>query len=173
MTTFYDSVTAGNIPSSAQDAAGYVGGFYLSWLPLSQRVPPFACLLKIAVSASLDGDALDVEKGDATPAQAPAWVQRQSPRPGWKPMVYMDVSSWLSVRQAFLSASQPEPWYWVAGYPSPVPTSPVIPEPWLMLGAVLWQYADMGPYDLSISSPSFPPLTVTEFGFLNRRKYRG
>jgi len=39
-------------------------------------------LLSIAVFAHDDADCLDVELGDATPAQAPAWVKRQkAPRP--------------------------------------------------------------------------------------------
>jgi hypothetical protein len=177
VTVLLDSVEASNIPLSATDAAGYVGGFYQSWFQLNQRVPPFALLLKICVLQDEFGDVLDIEHGDAIPDQAPDWALRQTPRPGWKPICYMAASDWMAVRTAFISRALPEPWYWPASWlteaPTPPPATPTIPEAWTSIGAVLWQYANTYPYDLSALAPGFPPPPHPLFPFwMPSRKVR-
>src|SRR5690242_8753534 len=90
--TMYDSVTVSAIPRNAQAVAGYVNG---RWPTYSQlvRAFPHARRLSIAVSADRDADCLDVEQGDATPDQAPAWVQRQHKRGVRRPVVYTSVAN--------------------------------------------------------------------------------
>lgn len=75
----YDSVNVSEIPANAKAVAGYVGGRWRTF-PVLVKSYPAAHKLSIAVSADEDADCLDVEKGDATPDQAPAWVRRQHAR---------------------------------------------------------------------------------------------
>jgi len=87
----FDDVNVKLIPKSAPAVAGYVGG---NW-PTFKRLPklfPHAHLLSIAVTAAEDAMCLDVETGDATPDQAPAWVRRQHGRGVKRPVVYTSAS---------------------------------------------------------------------------------
>jgi hypothetical protein len=88
----YDSVTISEIPVKAQAVAGYVNGRYQTFPQLKENFP-HAEKLSIAVSADADAKCLDIEKGDATVAQAPAWVKRQLMRGVKRPVVYCSVSS--------------------------------------------------------------------------------
>lgn len=77
--TMYDSIRLDQIPADAEAVAGYVGG---AW-PTAHLLParfPHAHVLTIAVGAQEDADCLDVETGDATPEQGPAWLLRQLKR---------------------------------------------------------------------------------------------
>lgn len=86
--TMYDSIDVAQIPRDAVAAAGYVNG---RW-PTFSRLGPHKHRLSIAVSASANAECLDVEKGDATISQAPAWVKRQLKRGVKRPVVYTSVS---------------------------------------------------------------------------------
>jgi hypothetical protein len=88
----YDDVTISLIPDDAKAVAGYVNGLYTTWPAILSQFPR-AKKLSIAVSADHDADCLDVEPGDATPAQAPAWIKRQK----GKPVIYCSVSQAASV----------------------------------------------------------------------------
>jgi len=85
----YDSVTVSEIPTDARAAAGYVGGTWPTYEngELRRRCPK-ARLVSIAVASSHNAECLDVEPGDATPADAPAWVRRQHARGIDRPAVY-------------------------------------------------------------------------------------
>jgi hypothetical protein len=84
----YDSVTVGEIPTDAGAVALYIDGRYRNWDQGVARCP-HANHLSIAVTAGHDAAALDVEAGDATPAQAPSWVRRQLARnPHVRPVLY-------------------------------------------------------------------------------------
>lgn len=149
--TMYDSVSPGAIPQTAKMVAGYVDGRYV-WAPAGWARFPNAVHVRIAVFATTnDGVVLDVETGDATPAQAPGWVQRRRAA-GIDPSVYCNTSVWPSVRAAFQAARVPEPHYWVAAYPG---GGAVIPA-----GAIAHQYADPltsgGNFDLSIVADYWP-----------------
>lgn len=87
----YDSVTVSQIPTTARAVAGYVNGYWPTF-PTLVKSFPHAHKLSIAVSASADAEVLDVERGDATPDQAPAWVKRQLARGVKRPGVYCAVS---------------------------------------------------------------------------------
>lgn len=95
--TMYDSVDLGQIPSAAQAVAGYVGGRWPTFTQLASRWP-HAHRLSIAVAASQDAECLDIEQGDATPDEAPAWVRRQQARGVKRPVVYASVSQMPKVR---------------------------------------------------------------------------
>ena len=72
---FYDAVTAGKIPKNPQGVMGYVDGLY-KWSDKDWALfGPSVVKVPIAVFASTnDGHVLDVEQGDATPAQSVDWV---------------------------------------------------------------------------------------------------
>lgn len=112
----YDSVDLSQIPADAEAVAGYVGGSWPTFSQLAARWP-HAHLLSIAVNASEDADCLDVENGDATPADAPAWVKRQLARGLKRPVVYADMSNMAAVRLALAKAKLASSVrYWVAQY---------------------------------------------------------
>lgn len=90
--TMFDAVTTANIPNAPMAVAGYVDGAYVTAPELAERFPN-AHLLTIAVSAEHDADALDVEAGDATPADIPAWYERQRARGVEKPCIYAEASA--------------------------------------------------------------------------------
>lgn len=74
--------------------AGYVGGYWPTYGELQQRYPDLP-KLSYAINASENADALDVEPGDATPSEAPAWVRRQD----GKVAIYGSISSWAGIDQ--------------------------------------------------------------------------
>ena len=172
MRTMYDSVTAGDIPLSAQIVAGYIDGPY-TWSAADwHRFAGKTCVRITVTAAANDGDVLDVETGDATPQQAPGWVLMRRAA-GADPSVYMNGSTWPSVRSAFASQGVREPHYWVAFYDGG--HDPAIPP-----GAVAHQYADPatsgGHYDLSSVAdywpgvdPAPPPTTEETDVRLTRR----
>lgn len=83
----YDDVTVSLIPSNAGAVAGYVNGIYANLTALRSKFPN-AHILDIAVTASADATCLDIETGDATNAQAPAWFKRQKARGVARPVLY-------------------------------------------------------------------------------------
>lgn len=147
MRTMYDSVNPENIPTSATLVAGYVDGLY-RWSDADWARFPNSIHVRIACFASTnDGVVLDVETGDATPAQAPGWVQRRR-AVGIDPTIYCNTTIWPQVVAAFINAGVPQPHYWIAAYPGIGPT--------LYAGSVAHQYADPGPYDLSVVADYWP-----------------
>lgn len=75
----YDDINISLIPVLAKAVAGYVDGKWQTYLKLLVRCP-FAKHLSIAAFPGDDADCLDVEPGDASNVQAPAWVKRQRAR---------------------------------------------------------------------------------------------
>lgn len=135
----YDGVTPSRIPIEATMVAAYVDGRYANVVAMRSRFP-HARLVTIAVFASTNaGNVLDVEKGDATPTQAPGWVVKRR-RAGIDPTVYCSASLWPSVRQAFRSLNVPEPHYWIADYDG---------DPRIPAGAIAKQYKNTPGYDIS------------------------
>lgn len=138
--------------------AGYVDGIFgpehklygePGWDAAGWARFPNAVKWQIAVSPSTNyGNVLDVETGDATPAQAPGWV-RMRRAAGVDPIVYMNASTWPAVRSQFQLQGVPEPHYWVAQYDN----NPAIPA-----GAIAKQYANPTytghHYDLSNVAPA-------------------
>lgn len=87
MLSMFDTIEVGTVPADPQAVAGYVGGNWPTYSELVQRFP-HAHHLSIAVFPSEDADALDVEPGDASPAQAPDWTRRQHARGQARPVLY-------------------------------------------------------------------------------------
>lgn len=87
MWIMYDAVNIGNIPQHAQCVAGYVGGHWVTY-PTLRKMFPNSHVLSIAVNASEKAHCLDVETGDATPAEAPHWVHQAHLDGIDRPVVY-------------------------------------------------------------------------------------
>jgi hypothetical protein len=88
----FDSVTISMIPGDAAAVAGYVNGHWPTFAELAKS-HPHAKRLSVAISADADAECLDVERGDATPDQVPAWISRQLRRGVTRPVVYCAVST--------------------------------------------------------------------------------
>jgi peptidoglycan hydrolase-like protein with peptidoglycan-binding domain len=148
MRQMLDSVTSALIPLGTSIVAGYVDGRY-RWTPADWARHNGARQVRIAVFAETDdGLVLDVERGDATPDQAPAWLQRRRAA-GENPAVYCSASLVASVRAACSASGVPEPQWWVADWNGRADVMP---------GAVAHQYASVGPYDISAVADFWPGL---------------
>jgi hypothetical protein len=147
----YDSIHASAIPTTAAMVAGYLAPSPFAWSAADWARFPHAVHVRIAVRASTnDGHVLDVEKGDATPAQAPAWVLARRAA-GMDPTVYCSLANWSAVKAAFAAAKVVPPHYWIAHYGA----GPDIPA-----GAIAVQYAappnSGGDWDLSVVADYWP-----------------
>jgi hypothetical protein len=99
----FDSTSISQVPADAPAVAGYVGGYWPTYLQLVQRFPR-AYHLSIAINAAEDAECLDIERGDAVPDEAPAWVRRQVQRGVRRPVLYSSVSSMQIVLSCLESA---------------------------------------------------------------------
>jgi hypothetical protein len=144
----YDSVTPSSLPSSSQAVAVYANGSYAAQ---PAQVGQRGLTLWIDTNGSdPHADVLDVEPGDATPAEAAAWVQQKlDASPNSTAIIYTMKSDWGAVQQA---VSQLAWWmpshtkYWIAdptGVPHLVPGS----------DATQWYWGQN--YDISTALPSF------------------
>jgi tellurite resistance-related uncharacterized protein len=89
--TMYDAIDVGAIPAGAAAVAGYVGGHWPTYPQLLTKFPD-AHHVSIAVNSGEDAHVLDIETGDAKPADAPAWVLRQQQRGLKRPGLYCSLS---------------------------------------------------------------------------------
>lgn len=106
MVAMFDSVNLDEIPPDAPAVAGYIGGKWPTFTKLAARWPN-AYRLSVAVSARYDADCLDIEPGDATPWDAPAWVRRQQRRGINRPWVYTSVAGAQPLLNILSSAGVP------------------------------------------------------------------
>lgn len=154
--TMYDSVTATDIPADAEMVAGYVDR-KKPWTAADWARFPGVPHIRIATRASTTGngvDVLDVERGDATPAQAPGWINTQRALGYHRPTIYCPASLRAQVVAAcdqngpHLVAGRDYD-LWIARYRASA-TTPPHNEP----GAAATQYANAdtsgGHYDLSL-----------------------
>jgi hypothetical protein len=145
----YDAVTVENIPAGALAVAGYVNGRYQTVSALRARFP-HAHLFTIAVNIGADADCLDVETGDATPAQAPEWVRRQLGAGLRRPCIYANRSTmpavWAALHAAGIERNHVR--LWVADWTE---------EPHIPTGydACQWHGGMTVPFDESLCSPTF------------------
>ena len=87
----FDAVDVSQIPASAPAVAGYVDGRWATFARLPGMFP-HAHRLSIAVTSANDADCLDIETGDATPADAAGWYQRQKAHGRTRPCLYASAS---------------------------------------------------------------------------------
>jgi|SRR5271166_555578 len=144
----YDSTNIGNIPHWAAAVAGYVNGSFANYGQVL-RTFPHAKHLSIAVSSNQDALCLDIENGDATPADAPAWVRKQHARGVKRPVVYANSSIMPAVIAALEhdSIKREEYLVWTAHYTN---------VPHIEPGSDATQYEDHHElYDVSLCQPWF------------------
>lgn len=151
----FDGITPSSVPAGAAIYAGYIGGNWPSFTGLAAKYPT-ALHVSIAVNASETARALDVEKGDATPAQAPGWAEDQRKTGQPHPIIYCNTSTWPQVRAEFAAQHVAPPLYWVAEYVTDPTRPPAIPA-----GAIGIQFFDYGGYDASIMADYIPGLDPT------------
>lgn len=86
---------------NAELVAGYADGKYkwsqADWDLFPNAVHVWICALPASTGF---GDVIDCENGDATPAQAGAWVQARKKEGLYRPTVYCSKSNIAAVRQA-------------------------------------------------------------------------
>lgn len=142
----YDGITASSVPGDGWAVAGYVNGAYRSYTALTQRYPD---LIHISISVNDQGTALvlDVEKYDATPQQAPGWVRRMRAAGIAYPVVYMNTSTWQTVKDEFTAQGVAQPLYWVAQYDGIA----VLPA-----GAIAKQHTNTPGYDMNVVADYWP-----------------
>ncbi len=99
MRLMYDSVNAAAIPADAEIIAGYVDGPRSQWSEADWARFPNAIKVRIAVFSWDDGDVLDVEQFDATPAECPDWIRRQQARGLAVPTIYCNGASLAEVQR--------------------------------------------------------------------------
>lgn len=88
----YDDVNINLIPVNAKAVAGYVDGKWPTYAQLVKKFPHAPYKLSIAVFPQDNAHALDVEPGDATIADAPAWIRRQYAHGDSCPILYTSAS---------------------------------------------------------------------------------
>ncbi|HEY1706401.1 MAG TPA: peptidoglycan-binding domain-containing protein [Trebonia sp.] len=155
--TMYDSVTPARIPSSASIVAGYVDGEY-AWTAADWGLFPKAKHVRISINGTGNlGDVLDVEKGNATPADTPGWIARRKAAGLARPSIYCSLSTVPAVRKA-TGALQLDTAYdiWVADWTG---KSHELEAP--LPGAAVWmvatQWESTRDYDVStVYSSSWP-----------------
>jgi peptidoglycan hydrolase-like protein with peptidoglycan-binding domain len=141
-----DSVSSARIPVGTPIVAGYIDGAY-RWSDADWRRHALSVHVGIAVFASTHGgQVLDVERGNATPSQVPAWaISRRLD--GVVPTVYASVSRVAEIRYACANAGVPMPLLWTARWDGIA----VIPP-----GSVAHQYLNGPDFDSSIVSNHWP-----------------
>lgn len=96
MIDMFDTVTVASVPNAAstsRDAvAGYIDGRFNDFAAMAKRFP-LDHHVSIAVFATDNADALDIEAGDALISQAPGWVRRQHARGLARPILYIQLSN--------------------------------------------------------------------------------
>jgi len=138
--TMYDSVTVANLPVEPGALyAGYVDGNWPNFIQISQQFRK-SRVVSIAVQANADAQVLDVEAGDATADQAPAWVVRQRNVGRKRPTIYTSRSNFSTVIAAFNAAKVALPDFWIADWTGAAHS---------VSGAVAVQFASNDKYDTS------------------------
>lgn len=117
MPVMTDDINAGALgPADAHGA--YVDDWPQGTVAAVAADFPGVPILTIATHAQYNADCLDVERGDATPAQAPEWFRRQLTRGLAKPWLYASASTAGALNGAMAAAGIPRSAYflWSAHY---------------------------------------------------------
>jgi hypothetical protein len=111
-----DSTVPNDIPvTGTQLAAGYINGIY-AWPVAGWARFPGVPHVTIDVSGAADhADVLDVETGDATPADSYGWLKAKIARGEHMPVVYCNRSTQPAVEQATKELIHGRDyWFWIA-----------------------------------------------------------
>jgi peptidoglycan hydrolase-like protein with peptidoglycan-binding domain len=135
----YDGVTAASIPVGPDFVAGYVDGRF-AWSPSDWARHSGAFHVRIAVStANLDqAHVLDVELGDASPAQAAAARAK---------VVYCNRATMVDVQREFRRLGIPQPLIWMAWWDGNATVPP---------GVMAKQFRNNPGYDESVIATVWP-----------------
>lgn len=103
--TMYDDVNVSLLPAGATAYGAYINGLYANEADVRRRFPT-AKIIRISVTATDHrGDCLDIENGDATNEQAPAWFKAVEGKTATsKPWLYTSASN-ISALVAAMSAA--------------------------------------------------------------------
>lgn len=143
----YDGISPLRLPAGADLYAGYDDGRWPDAAAIAARFPN-ATVLRITTNPADEmGDVLDVERGDATPADTPGWLTRRRLAGAW-PSVYCSLDTWGQVKQALAKADVAVPPWWIAHY---LPAQPVLPADW-----AAWQWNSTPGYDQSVVADYWP-----------------
>lgn len=142
----YDSAVAASLPAGHAEAA-YANGAYAA---SPAQVPGHHPLWIDASGGDPNANALDVEPGDATPADSAGWVQSHlHAQPHSVAIIYTSRSDWRAVQDSVGSL----PWveqrhvrYWIA---DPTGVRHVVPGS----SATQWYWGKH--YDVSTATPDF------------------
>lgn len=138
-----DSITPADLPDGFDLYGGYDDGRYNDIAAIKARFPGKTVIAFTVFAHDNYGDCLDIEKGDATVEQAPAWTTRRRLAGHGGPLNYCAWSTLPALKAQYAAQKVTEPGYIVAGYPAP--DGDAIPP-----GCVGHQWIDHGHYDESI-----------------------
>lgn len=98
----FDSIDPTMIPADAELVAGYIDGPSSQWPASAWTMFPKAQLVRINVTGdpSHGGDALDVERFDATPDHAPGWFDARKAAGAGNLTIYCDRNTLPAVEKA-------------------------------------------------------------------------
>jgi hypothetical protein len=116
--TMWDDIVVAKMPAGGAYAyAGYVNGLWPTFPELKAKFPGHH-LLDITVFASENATCLDIERGDASINDAPAWVARQALRGVYRPVLYTEASNMAKLERTMTAAHIPRIGYrlWIAHY---------------------------------------------------------
>lgn len=136
----YDAVDANDVPNDGRFdlLAGYVDGLYRSYVPLQHRFPGFTVVSIDVLNHPGTGQVLDIEKGDATPAEAPAWFDASVRAGIVRPTLYYSTSDHLEIVRLMGSRKFDN---WVASYGVSQPRD----NNGNVIHPTAWQKIDHGP----------------------------
>jgi len=144
----FDSVNVENLPVNPDNLyAGYVGGLYPTFTQILHRFPK-ARVVSIAINATEDAQVLDVETGDATPADVPGWLNRMRAQKRHNVTVYTSRSNIDAVLAACDAAKVAHPLIWAADWTG---------APHAVTGAVAVQYLSNAYIDETCITDAFWP----------------
>jgi hypothetical protein len=156
--TMYDAIDVDAIPAGAAAVAGYVGGQWPTYEALLKRFPK-AHHVSIAINPLEDAHVLDIERGDANPADAPPWVHRQHVRGLKRPGLYCSLSGMQGVVDMLEEhgVKRENVLLWCAHYTGHAHICGPACGDGLKVVVDATQYADTGKVDESLATPPFLP----------------
>lgn len=167
-----DSVNWSAIPVGTPLVAGYVPPSHFAWPQAAWDRFAGSIEVRITPTASVHGagiQVLDVETGDATPAQVPGWVSA-SRADGQEPTVYCNHTVWAAVIRACTGAGVAVPHFWIADW-NDLQDLPTTVVDGVSYTAVAHQYADPatsgGDWDSSVVADAWPGVDQGETDVAN------